>query len=157
MVFVPFMGAAVFRNRLGQNIAEDAFIGIMGPVVGTVGALACILGYMATGSAFWLALAEWGFLVNLFNLTPTVPLDGGWIAPMFSPKLLAFGVILLLVVGWHNPLIWVLGILSIPRIIGGWRADPKTQPYYRATLAAFLGIGYMALRAYLRAHALALA
>ncbi len=165
MVFVPFMGAAVFTKRSGKNIAEDAFIGIMGPVVGTLGALACVAGYGITGATFWLALAEWGFLVNLFNLTPTVPLDGGWIAPLFSPKLLAFGVILLLFVGWRNPLILVLAALSIPRIIGGWRADPKTQPYYQATssdrwrfgfayfgLAAFLGVGYMLLRQFLLVH-----
>ncbi len=165
MVFVPFMGAAVFTKRYGKNIVEDAFIGIMGPMVGTLGALACVAGYGITGSPFWLALAEWGFLVNLFNLTPTVPLDGGWIAPVFSPKLLAFGVILLVFVGWRNPFILVLAALSVPRIIGGWRADPKTQPYYQATasdrwryggayfgLAAFLGVGYMLLRHFLLVH-----
>lgn len=165
MVFVPFMGAAVFTKRYGKNIAEDAFIGIMGPVVGTVGAVACVAAYFVTGAAIWLALAEWGFFVNLFNLTPTVPLDGGWIAPLFSPKLLAFGVVLLLLVGWRNPLILILGLVSIPRIIRGWRADPATQPYYRASaadrwkfgtayfgLAAFLGIGVLLLRGYLRAH-----
>ncbi len=165
MVFVPFMGAAVFRNRLGQNIAEDAFIGIMGPVVGTAAAVACVGVFAVTGNPLWLALAEWGFVVNLFNLTPTVPLDGGWIAPLFSPKLLLVGVALLFVVGFHNPLIWVLGVLSLPRIIRGWKADPKTQPYYQATkrdriryglayfgLAAFLAVSYVGLREFMRVH-----
>lgn len=86
MVFVPLLGAAVFRKRYGKNLAESAFISIMGPAVGTVGALACIAGYGVTRSHFWLALAEWGFLINLFNLVPFPALDGSKIVPLFSPK-----------------------------------------------------------------------
>ncbi len=165
MVFVPFMGAAVFQKRYGKNIAEDAFIGIMGPVVGTLASVACALIYLPTGNVFWLALAEWGFFVNLFNLAPTPPLDGGWITPLFSPKLMAFGLIILFFIGFRNPLIWVLGIMSLPRIIAGWKADPRTMPYFQASkadkwrfgvaylgLAAFLTAGFMLLREFLRSH-----
>ena len=134
MVFIPFMGAFVV-TRGGRSVAEDAFIGIMGPAVGSLACVACVGAYAVTHDGFWLALAAWGFFVNLFNLAPTVPLDGGWIAPVFSPKVLAFGVVVLLLIGWRNPLIWVLGVLSIPRIVSGWNADPKTQPYYQITTA----------------------
>jgi Zn-dependent protease len=164
MVFVPFMGAAVFTKRYGQDIVVDAFIGIMGPVVGTLASAVCAVIGIATGQPFWLALAEWGFLINLFNLIPTAPLDGGWIVPLFSPKLLAVGVILLVWVGFYNPLIWILGLLSLPRIVGGWKADPATQPYYRvppmvrvkyglsyAGLAAALALGWVFVRGYLQA------
>lgn len=165
MLFIPFMGAFVATKGGRRNITEDAFIGIMGPVVGTLASIICALIYFPTGNPFWLALAEWGFFINLFNLAPTAPLDGGWITPLFSPKLLAFGVVILVIVGFRNPLIWVLGIISIPRIISGWKADPRTQPYYHASkadkwkfgiaylgLAALLGVGYIVLRDYLRMH-----
>lgn len=164
MLFIPFMGAFV-AIRGGKNLEEDAFIGIMGPVIGTLASLACVPLYFATGSLFWLALASWGFFVNLFNLIPTAPLDGGWITPLFSPKALAVGFVLTILVGFLNPFIWILGLLSLPRIIGGWKADPKTQPYYQATaadrwkyglayfgLAAFLGLGWFLLHDFLRTH-----
>lgn len=165
MVFIPFMGGLYAAKRAGKDVVEEAFIGIMGPVVGTLGALVCVGLYFATGSLFWLALASWGFFVNLFNLAPTAPLDGGWITPVFSPKLLAVGVVLLILVGFRNPFIWILGLMSLPRIIGGWKADPKTQPYYQATAAdrwryalayigliAFLGVGWYRLHIFLRTH-----
>lgn len=165
MVFIPFMGGLYAAKRGGRNITESAFIGIMGPVVGTLASVACALLYLPTGNPFWLALAEWGFFVNLFNLAPTAPLDGGWITPLFSPKALAFGVVILIIVGFYNPFIWLLGLMSLPRIISGWKADPRTQPYYQASkadkwrfglayfgLAAFLSIGYFLLQAFLVAH-----
>ena len=166
MIFIPFMGAAVFTARHGENLEQDAFIGIMGPVVGTAAAAACAAVGLATGNPFWLSLAQWGFLINLFNLIPTAPLDGGWIVPLFSPKALAFGAVFMVALGFLNPFIWLLGILSLPRIIGGWKADPATQPYYRVDpavrikyglayvgLAAFLGISWGLTHGYLQALA----
>ena len=90
MVFIPFMGAFV-TARAGKNVTEDAFVGIMGPIAGTLTAVACVGLFAATQSPFWLVLAMLGFFINLINLTPGRPLDGGWIAPLFSPKLLLPG------------------------------------------------------------------
>jgi Zn-dependent protease len=136
MVFIPLMGAFVTTNRYGKNLEEDAFIGIMGPVVGSAASLVCFLLYFATGSPFWMVLGLFGFFMNLFNLLPTAPLDGGWIVPLFSPKLLAIGAVIAVVVGFSNHLIWILAVASMPRIISGWKADPATQPYYRVSAAA---------------------
>jgi len=162
MVFVPLMGAAVGRERLGKDMAEDAFIAIMGPAVGTAGAVLCAAFGLITGQAFLFALAQWGIFINLLNLLPTVPLDGGRIVQLFSPKILAFGALLMIPLGFMNPFIWLLGLLSLPRIIGGWKADPATQPYYfvspavkwkyglaYAGLAVFLGICWGLTHGYL--------
>ncbi|MBV9850733.1 MAG: site-2 protease family protein [Armatimonadetes bacterium] len=162
MIFVPLMGAFVSLKRGGKNVVEDAFIGIMGPIFGTLAGVGCIGVYLATGSGFWLLLALFSFWINLFNLAPMAPLDGGWISPVFSPKLLALGVVLLFVIAPRNPLIWILALLSLPRIIGGWKAQPSADPYYQATasdrwkvgvayfgLAAFLGIAYLWLHQHL--------
>jgi Zn-dependent protease len=118
-------------KRSGRDILEDAFIGIMGPVFGTIGGLACVGIYYLTKAPFWAVLAYINFSINLFNLLPMAPLDGGWIVPVFSPKLLAAGIVLLFIVAPHNPMIWFLAILSIPRVIGAWTAKPETQPYFR--------------------------
>jgi Zn-dependent protease len=135
MLFVPMMGAFVTTKGFGRNLVTDAYIGIMGPIIGTFASVAVALAYIPTHNLFWLALGQWGFLVNLFNLLPTPPLDGGWITPLFSPKLLAIGAVIAFVVGFKNPLIWLLLIVSLPRIVGGWKADPKTQPYYNVPIA----------------------
>ena len=153
MVFIPLMGAFVTTNRYGKNIVEDAFIGIMGPVFGTLAGLGCLLLYFVTPghSPFWLALAQVNFFMNLFNLAPTPPLDGGWITPLFSPKLLALGAVLLLFLIPLNPFIAVLALMSLPRIIAGWKAKPEDSPYYQATAADRwkFGAAYLGLAAFL--------
>ena len=153
MVFIPLMGAFVTTKRYGKNIVEDAFIGIMGPVFGTLAGVGCLVIYALTPahSPFWLALAQFNFFMNLFNLAPTAPLDGGWITPLFSPKLLAVGAVLLLFLVPYNPLILILALMSLPRIISGWKAKPEESPYYQATAADRwkFGAAYLGLAAFL--------
>ncbi len=48
---------------------------------------------MTTGNLFWYALASSGFLLNLFNLLPISPLDGGRIIGVISPKLWVVGLL----------------------------------------------------------------
>ena len=165
MVFIPFMGAFVTTGRYGKSIVEDAFIGIMGPIFGALSGVGCLLIYLVHPAPYWLALAQFCFLMNLFNLAPTPPLDGGWITPLFSPKLLALGAVLLLFLARYNPLIVLLALMSLPRIIAGWKAKPEDSPYYQATsadrwrygavylgLAAFLAVAGYGLHSYLRLH-----
>ncbi len=91
MVFVPLMGAFVTTKRGAKDIVQDAFIGIMGPVFGALAGVGCLALFwlLPSHSSYWLALAQMSFLLNLFNLLPVLPLDGGWIAPLFSRKLRA--------------------------------------------------------------------
>lgn len=84
MVFVPFLGAFVTMKRTRDDAAEDAFIGIMGPVFGLGAGLACLLLFAAVPSPFWLALAQWSFMINLFNLLPIPSLDGSRLLPLFA-------------------------------------------------------------------------
>lgn len=153
MVFIPFMGAAVFLKRGGRSLGEDAFIGIMGPVFGTIYAAGCIALFVLTHHPIWLALGYMVAFMNLFNLLPIPPLDGGWIVPIFSPKVLAIGAVLMIPVAiWaHNPFILVLGLLSLPRIIGGWKAKPGESEYFKVQPGERLlyGIAYPGLAALL--------
>lgn len=77
--FIPFLGAAAVSQGLAKTRWGNAFIQINGPIYGTVLALLCYAGYKLTGDRYpLLALATgWGALVNLFNLLPILPLDGG--------------------------------------------------------------------------------
>src|SRR3954470_19433810 len=55
-VFIPFFGAAVWSKSLGGNALSEARVGLAGPVLGSIGAAACIPIANATGNEFWRAL-----------------------------------------------------------------------------------------------------
>jgi Zn-dependent protease len=76
-IFVPFIGAFVALNEMPPNSTAAGIIAIAGPALGTIGALACYLIGIQTKGPFWYALASTAFFINLFNLIPIYPLDGG--------------------------------------------------------------------------------
>jgi Zn-dependent protease len=76
-MFIPFLGAVIFAKSLGDNALAEARVGLAGPILGTIGAAAVAVVGELTGSSLLIALAYVGFFLNLFNLLPVVPLDGG--------------------------------------------------------------------------------
>ena len=72
-VFIPFLGAVVWAKSLGGNALAEARVGLAGPILGTLGAAACIPIADATGNDLFTALAFTGFFLNLFNLLPVTP------------------------------------------------------------------------------------
>jgi Zn-dependent protease len=84
-MFIPFLGAAIFSRSLGDNALAEARVGLAGPVLGSVGALGVAIVGALTGSDLLLALAYVGFLLNLFNLLPVLPLDGGRAMAAMAP------------------------------------------------------------------------
>lgn len=78
-MFIPFLGAFVAHGKAPSARAE-AIIALAGPAIGGLGALACLIAGLNTGQPYWYALASVMFLINLFNMVPIPPLDGGHIA-----------------------------------------------------------------------------
>jgi Zn-dependent protease len=74
-VFIPFLGAYVKYTR--GNPWQTTRVAIAGPILGGVAALACFAVGKAQSSDLFLALAYFGFVINLFNLLPIGMLDGG--------------------------------------------------------------------------------
>jgi Zn-dependent protease len=96
-----------------------------------------------THENFWLAAAYLGMLINLFNMAPVMPLDGGRIVGSISPRIwvggLAVFVVAMFVFHLFNPLIVILIVLSIPQVIAAWRGNLDAH-YYGVTLPQRLGI-----------------
>jgi Zn-dependent protease len=86
-VFIPFLGAYVKHTR--GNPWQTARVAIAGPILGGIAALACYAVGKADGSDLLIALAYFGFVINLFNLLPVGILDGG--AVWRSTKWLWYG------------------------------------------------------------------
>lgn len=71
MVFVPFMGASIGMTEHPPNAHIEAQVALAGPILGSCAALSLgVLGNV-TDSQLLLALADWGYMINLFNLLPS--------------------------------------------------------------------------------------
>jgi Zn-dependent protease len=87
-VMIPFLGAFVSMKQQPRSVAQESIMAIGGPVLGSIAAGLCYLGYLSmpdssTGQLLR-ALAYFGFLINLFNLIPLTPLDGGRVTSLLS-------------------------------------------------------------------------
>src|SRR2546425_6496752 len=104
-VFIPFMGALITMKQMPHNAWREARLAIAGPLLGSAGALALYLLGVAYNSPHLRGLAFLGFLINLFNLLPVIPLDGGRITAALHPGLWLVGFLVLLgLVFWRpNP------------------------------------------------------
>ena len=75
--FIPFMGAAAVSEDTFGTRRNEVYVAIMGPIWGFSLAVVTLIGYYITGNALYAAAAGWMAMVNLFNLLPINPLDGG--------------------------------------------------------------------------------
>ena len=109
-MFVPFLGAVISARSLGDNATAEARVGLAGPILGSIGAAACVLIWHLTGSDLWRALAYTGFLLNLFNLLPVVPLDGGRAMAAMAPWMwfLGFAALIPLLFFFPNPIFLII-------------------------------------------------
>jgi|GEM_PF-303314 len=115
-LFVPFLGAFVNMRQMPKNAYQEAVSGLAGPYFGTAASLAVSLWGHAVGSNFLLQLGAVGFLLNLFNLLPVLPLDGGRAAAALHPVLWLAGLLGLLAWEYFNPSPVALIIL----VLGGF-------------------------------------
>jgi Zn-dependent protease len=77
-VFIPFLGAYVAIKDAPRDPWRNGLISLAGPILGGLGALAFWLVGDAIESRLIVALAYTAFLLNLINLLPVAPLDGGF-------------------------------------------------------------------------------
>ncbi len=153
-IFIPGFGALILGKRAGDSAWEGAIVGYGGPLFGTLAGLACWGIFGLTGNALFLGLAFTAFLMNLFNMTPIYPLDGGRITAAVSPYIWIAGLVGMLAMTLTgfvtNPFIWLLIIMALPNIWSGLRrgtmdSRKRTTPGQRVTA----GVAYVGLCAFL--------
>jgi Zn-dependent protease len=134
-MFIPFMGAFVAMKELPHDAWREARVALAGPILGTAGAAAVWAVGAAYDSNFLRALAFVGFLINLFNLLPVVPLDGGRAVAALHPGVWFVGLVGLvaLVILRPNPILIVIVFLGGLELWNRWsaRRDPAQAEYYR--------------------------
>jgi Zn-dependent protease len=146
-MFIPFMGAVIAARSLGENALAEARVGLAGPVLGSLGALACLVVGELSGNQLFLALAYVGFFLNLFNLIPMLPLDGGRAMAAMAPWMWFVGLAAMVPLLFFFPHGYIILIILV---IGGrelWRRWQlrKTRTleqaaYYRVSPRARLAV-----------------
>ncbi len=76
-LFIPGFGAVVRLKQIPTTTMENARVGLAGPLWGLGASVASLIIYLITHSAIFAAIASVGAWINLFNLIPILPLDGG--------------------------------------------------------------------------------
>jgi Zn-dependent protease len=129
-MFVPFVGAYTVGG-VPENLEHDAYIALAGPLTGLGVSAACFAFGYQTHDVFWYMAAYVGAMINLFNMIPAMPFDGGRVAGALSPSLWIGGVILFVIfsVWLRIPLFFVLllGLMALPGVIATLRGyvDPR--------------------------------
>ena len=150
-MFIPFLGAVVAMKALPKDAGAEARVGLAGPVLGSLAALVPLGIHALGGSDLFLALAYVGFLLNLFNLLPVLPLDGGRAMAALSPSLWFVGYALLAAATFvfPNPVMLLILLLGGMETWRRWRArnTPEAREFHRiprrtraAVAAVYLGL-----------------
>ena len=146
MVFIPFLGAAVAARSLGGSALAEARVGLAGPILGTLGVLALVPVMLASDDGFWKALVFTGFFLNLFNLLPMLPLDGGRAMAAMAPWMwfLGFGAMVALFFVFPNPILILILLLGGFETYRRWKqrkqGEEGNAAYYEVSPAHRLAV-----------------
>ena len=127
-IFIPFVGAHIALKQQPHDVETEAYVAIAGPIVGSFGAFAMYALARGQDNDLFLAVAYAGFFLNLFNLLPLSPLDGGRITAILSPRIWLLGAPLMGVAYLlhPSPIFIVIALSAIPKLRQAWHYDPRS-------------------------------
>ncbi|SEP79127.1 Zn-dependent protease (includes SpoIVFB) [Virgibacillus subterraneus] len=117
-VFIPFLGAAIgIDPKKIDNAKTEFFVAYGGPLAGLISIIPAFALYTTTGDPYWALVIQLGALINLFNLFPVSPLDGGRIVSVLSPNIWLVGLLVLIPILFISPdpiliLIFIFGLVT---------------------------------------------
>jgi Zn-dependent protease len=154
-LFIPFLGAMITMKQMPQDAWREAKVALAGPILGSIGAAVVWIAGEALDSELLIALAFTGFFLNLFNLLPIVPLDGGRVAAAVHPAFWLVGLagLLGLLFIYPNPILILILVFGGMEAWRRWkeRDDPAARSYYSVTRGqrTFASVAYLVLAALL--------
>ncbi len=154
-IFIPFLGASIFLKEHPQSAWHEFQLAIAGPLLGSIGAAAVFGVAVAEDSNRLRAIAFLGFFINLFNLLPVVPLDGGRIVSAIHPALWVLGLLALLGLVLYRPngILVLILVFAAMELWQRWQTRhlAGAQSYYSVTPVRRLvaAISYFGLAALL--------
>jgi len=166
LLFIHEMGHAVvmkmvLMRRMPKNARDEAEVGIAGPIAGALAASVCFLLAQSNPGSIWAPLAYFGFFINLFNLIPIIPFDGGRILAAIDRRMWIIGFLGLVAfqvwsfIRYGSISIWLLFfILMAGTQLWSRRSvanTPEAQAYYKVSISEriVLTLAYFGLAAVL--------
>src|SRR6266566_5728192 len=160
MIFIPLLGAAVIMKQMPRNAKDEAEVGIAGPVAGALAAMVCLALAHIYPDTVWAPLAYFGFFINLFNLIPIVPFDGGRVLAAIDRRIWIIGFIGLVAFqiwswlnGNHSLFLLLFVVLAATQLWSRGRVPntPEAKAYYDVPVGEriVLGLAYFGLAAVL--------
>lgn len=164
MYLIPFFGGVAVGDR-AKTQWQDVYISMMGPIYGLVMTIVFYVIYLVSENHFAGLIASLSALINVFNLLPIYPLDGGRVvkALVFSGRKY-WGFLCLLIM---SALCFALSVMSglvllsffvvigVVDLVASWRDFSREnkaplQPYgigvsllwYLGTIGVFLAVIY---------------
>ena len=148
-MFIPFLGALITMKQMPQDVWREARVAIAGPILGSLGAAAVWGVGEAYDSDLLRALAFVGFFLNLFNLLPFGPLDGGRIVAAIHPAIWGLGLVAMvgLLFIAPNPILFIILIFGGLEAWQRWKSrnDPSMQGYYSISRGKRVAVAVMYL------------
>ena len=153
-LFIPFVGAAIVMKQNPRDAWTEALMAYGGPLAGCIGSWICWYIALQTGLAWVMAVASVSFVLNLFNLIPVPPLDGGRICAAISPWFWLLGILLLGAAlfyfhSWRTVIVLAVIVIfaTIPRIKETFfgQPTPEMQSYYNTHISNRLSMALMYL------------
>lgn len=147
MLFIPFLGAAIGARSLGGSALAEARVGLAGPILGSAACFALVPIAVSSGDDFWRALIFTGLFLNLINLMPVVPLDGGRAMAAMAPGMwfVGFGGMVLLFFVAPNPVLILIILLGGMETWRRWKhrkeGEEGNAAYYQVKPAHRLLVG----------------
>lgn len=141
-IFIPFVGAIIAMKELPRNAYNESLIAAGGPILGTVGATICLLVGWQQESQFFYALASVGFMLNLFNMLPISPLDGGRMTGVISQKIKIVGLLIggFLFYQMNSPILLIILLFGVFSL---FKKDTMPEGYYNVPLGKKRLIGVL--------------
>lgn len=148
-VFIPFVGAVIAMKGMPRDAYVEALVGIGGPVLGTLGALICMVVGWVTGYQIWYALAYTGFLINMFNMIPIPPLDGGRITPVLSRWVWIVGLVIggAVFLQTRSPLLFLILLVGVFTFFKNFKTIDRAYYDVSVQRRTTIGVSYFGLLA----------
>ena len=158
-MFIPFAFAWTALEDTPHDAETDAYIALAGPMLGTVAAIGAYFLARDDAPGWLLAVSYTGFLLNLINMIPLPPLDGGRITAVLSPRIWLLGVPIIGTLLWFHfsVILLLVAILAFPHVMAALRFDrndPANQRYFEVSPRTrweygLLYVGLIAFLAYM--------
>jgi Zn-dependent protease len=152
-LFIPFIGAAILMKQNPRDAWTEALMAYGGPLAGCAGSWICLLIAEQLSLPWLMAVASASFVINLFNMIPVPPLDGGRICAAVSPWFWLIGLVMLgaAVFYFHTGnsifIIILVLVFAFPRIKQTFFGQPteEMERYYNVHISNRLSMAMMYL------------